>query len=393
MPTFYYTQRVWHTIRSVRESVKARGGLLVVLAIGASLGSIHVRHAIDEQETVTTFLSGILIPMLFALCVFCGGVWLWRRQMDGRYVLRVAGWCALGALALSGQAGLMTLYQQGEGVKMSHQFYVLSNAASGGAVIGFIVGVYDSRQRAARRRSTQLGRQLTVLNRVLRHDIRNNVNVIQGRAELLTDDPADTVEQAQKIQQKSANLVQMSDHAREIEQLLQEDDPGVEPVDIVSRIETSRERVARDYPDAVFDVSLPEEIAIYAHPLIDSVVRNVIENAVEHNDNQPPRVTIESADAAQTRRDLVEIRVGDNGPGIPTEEREVLKRGYETPLKHTSGLGLWLVNWIVTESGGQVRFEENESGGSVVCLQFKRAQTAVPSSPAPTPSVADGTRH
>lgn len=134
-------------------------------------------------------------------------------------------------------------------------------------------------------------------------------------------------------------------------------------------------------PTALSRSHPPEKIAVHAHPLVESALRNVIENAVEHNDKETARITIESVSADRAGADFIEIRIADNGPGIPAGEREVLKRGYETRLEHTSGLGLWLVNWIVVESDGQIRFEENGPDGSVVCLQFKRARGDSPVEP------------
>lgn len=372
------------------ESTRARVGILLIGAIGAGLVSIHVNHALGDRESLQTFLSGIFIPMLFALGVFTGGIWLWRLRLDGQYVLRVAGWCALGAVALAGVATLTTVYQHGEGVTMSHQFYVFSNAASTGAVIGFITGVYDIRQRIAQQKLTQLSHQLTVLNRVLRHDIRNNANIIRGHAELIEEDSVDTAEQINTIRQRSTELVEMGKQARQVEQLLQADDLRIDPVEIVSLIESSCEQLAREYPDSIIDTALPDELVVYGHPLIESALRNVLENAIEHNETETPRVSVESVAPSQGRTDLVEIRIADNGPGIPDREREVLERGYETPLEHTSGLGLWLVNWIVIESGGQVGFEENDPTGSIICLRFERPQTGSPPNPPLESPVADG---
>ena len=72
----------------------------------------------------------------------------------------------------------------------------------------------------------------------------------------------------------------------------------------------------------------------------------------------------------------MEVRVADDGPGIPAAEVNVLERGYETPLEHGSGLGLWIVNWIVTESGGGISFDENDPRGSVVTLRFEAESDA-----------------
>jgi len=43
------------------------------------------------------------------------------------------------------------------------------------------------------------------------------------------------------------------------------------------------------------------------------------------------------------------------------------------PLYHGSGLGLWLINWIVKRSGGTLEFSENQPRGNVVTIELTRA--------------------
>ena len=45
----------------------------------------------------------------------------------------------------------------------------------------------------------------------------------------------------------------------------------------------------------------------------------------------------------------------------------------ETALEHASGLGLWLVHWIVTESGGDIEIATREPTGTVVRMWLPRA--------------------
>jgi signal transduction histidine kinase len=101
-----------------------------------------------------------------------------------------------------------------------------------------------------------------------------------------------------------------------------------------------------------------------------TAVGNLLNNAIEHNDAERPsvRVSVEPTDGDGR---YVRIRVADNGPGIPEAEREVLREGTETPLEHGSGLGLWIVYWIATMSGGDITFEENDGRGSVVTLALQ----------------------
>jgi len=74
--------------------------------------------------------------------------------------------------------------------------------------------------------------------------------------------------------------------------------------------------------------------------------------------------------------DTVTITVADDGPGIPEKERAVLAQGRETPFDHTSGLGLWLVTWIVGDSGGEIDFETDDQWGSIVRLTLTRGDPA-----------------
>ena len=364
---------------SLPEAVKAHAGLAAILGTGAGLLALHFVHALSAGENLRTFLLGILLPMGFAAGILLGGAWIRQRAIDDRHFLRAAGWCVAGAAALGVGAGLTILYQQAEGVTVSDQLFVVVNAASGGGLAGLVVGVYDTRQRTARAEADQLTRHLTVLNRVLRHDIRNNANVIQGNAELLTDgpgDPADPVERARIIKRQAADLVELGEYAKEIERLLHGDDAEREVVDLTAHAETCCEQLSREYPDADIDASLPDDLPVLAHPLISSALLNLTENAIEHNDKPTPRVEIESTTTARGGVEFATVRIADNGPGIPDGELVALERGYETDLEHTSGLGLWLVNWIAIESGGEVWFEENDPTGTVACLRLQRAPVA-----------------
>jgi signal transduction histidine kinase len=103
---------------------------------------------------------------------------------------------------------------------------------------------------------------------------------------------------------------------------------------------------------------------------IGPVLRNLVENAVEHNDGDPHvTVTTSLADGA-----LV-LAVADDGPGLPEGERAVLRSRKETPLRHSSGLGLWLVSWGVETMGGSVSVDCPADGGTVVRLEIPLAGT------------------
>lgn len=357
-------------------------GFLFVVGIGAGLFLTHVAHAVGEDENIWTFLLGIFFPMAAAVGVLVGGVILWQRDLEGEHFLRVGVWSTVGTIFLAIGGVLIILYQRQYGVVMDEQLFVVINGASGGALVGFVVGVYNTRQRRAQTRVDRANRQLTILNRVLRHDIRNKANVIRGNAGLLTRESVDTAAKAEQIEQHATHLVQLGEQARQIERVLNEERQSQQAVDIASVVASCCERIRRDYPRAAIESSLDSAQYVVAHQLIESAVANVIENAFEHNDKQTPHVTVASTVVSDEGTDYVELRIADDGPGIPETEIEALERGYETELQHSTGLGLWLVHWIIRNADGEIRFEENEPAGSVVCLRMKRARRSPPSSSA-----------
>ena len=113
--------------------------------------------------------------------------------------------------------------------------------------------------------------------------------------------------------------------------------------------------------------------AFEASPLVETAVQRLMENAVEHNDAPDPTVWVDVARDVRDGQRVVSVRIADDGPGIPPEQIDVLERGRETALEHTSGIGLWHANWIIEAAGGELGFEEREPRGSVVEFTVPRA--------------------
>jgi signal transduction histidine kinase len=104
--------------------------------------------------------------------------------------------------------------------------------------------------------------------------------------------------------------------------------------------------------------------------LVGSALDNLLENAVEHNPSAEPFVRVSVERVTVAGAPYVEVTVADNGPQIGEEDLAVLL-GTESSLDAASGLGLWLVNWIVTDSGGELTYEPNEPRGNVVTVRLR----------------------
>ena len=209
-----------------------------------------------------------------------------------------------------------------------------------------------------------LGQQqrLNVLNRVFRHDVRTETNLIHGYADRLTADSGD--ERALSVVKESASrILDLSERTRTASELFDPVSEPEPPVALSAVVEEAAADLREEFPDArvsidgeVPDVPVPSTLRV--------VAANLCSNAVEHNDADAPSVWIE----ATVANGWVEVSVADDGPGIDPAEYEVLAQGTETPLEHGSGVGLWIVKWGIDEVGGSVSFAEREPRGTVVTV-------------------------
>jgi K+-sensing histidine kinase KdpD len=82
-------------------------------------------------------------------------------------------------------------------------------------------------------------------------------------------------------------------------------------------------------------------------------------------------VRVEAVRVHESGGERVSVRVIDDGPGIPTEDRRLLTGGLEEhPVRHGSQLGVWVVNSLVTALDGKVTVEPRSPRGSVVTATF-----------------------
>jgi signal transduction histidine kinase len=212
-------------------------------------------------------------------------------------------------------------------------------------------------------------REVAVLNRVLRHDLRNDVAVVENYATLLERDPGNE-EYVTVLRNRAAEMYDLVETVRQVERHLDADEPTLATLNVVQLVRERASAVAEANPDATVETDLPADAWVRAVDLVGSALDNLIENAVEHNDADEPVVRVSVERVTVAGDPYVDITVADDGPPIGEDDLAVLL-GEESGLDAASGLGLWLVNWIVTDSGGQITYEPNEPRGNVVTVRLR----------------------
>lgn len=215
-------------------------------------------------------------------------------------------------------------------------------------------------ERSCTRYESELERRadlLDVVNRVLRHNLRNDLNYVRGTIRMLSEGDDHSLD-TEPVVETVERLLELGETARQLDSIVRRDTEFAR-TDLVSVAETAAEAVAREYPEASITVDDGDEPPVLAKSTLRSAVRELLENAVKHGDWRGTTVSFGRTD------DAVEISVADDGNGLPAQERTVLTTGNETPLVHGSGLGLWMVYWIVTDHGGSVDATVDERGTTI----------------------------
>jgi signal transduction histidine kinase len=241
------------------------------------------------------------------------------------------------------------------------QFAVTTSTVEGpgGRDVGQTVVFQDVTEERRRKQ------RLEVQNRVLRHNLRNDSNVIKLNAEALrerVDDEATDV--VATIERKAGDLQGLGGKASALAEAFGTDEePDLHRIDLHRVVAGICEDLASRYPDREVRVDVPADVALRSNEqLVQLAVSNLVENALEHGgEDSHVEVTLAGVDDGG----VAELVVRDDGPGIPDHEVDVIERGEETALEHGSGLGLWLVAWSVPTLGGTVSSEAGDAGTTV----------------------------
>lgn len=214
--------------------------------------------------------------------------------------------------------------------------------------------------------------RISVLNRVLRHNIRNELNVVSGRLELLQQDQFSEVagENIDLALEKTKRVIEIAEKARQIERTVRTSDTMV-PVRVGPVLESTIANVRSRYPDVSITYESATDgsditISVVDENLLEMSIVELIENAIVHNERPDPTVTVR-VDVEKNQLDIVVI---DNGPEIPDAEIDILGSRTESGLQHASGIGLWLVQWTASLSAGDLSFSNAGTRGNIVTLSF-----------------------
>jgi len=223
-----------------------------------------------------------------------------------------------------------------------------------------------SRERLERARNDLAKRKemIEVYDRLLRHDLGNDLQVITGFSDALVqhvDGDDTTTEYVEKIHRTAMNAADLIERVGDLVKTLeQEEEPEprqLQPIlaDVVDNVDAKFEELSVSFVPTAFDYE------VYAGDLLDSIFTNILSNAAVHND-EPVTVDVYAEEPAPDR---VVVGFADDGSGIDESVGEsIFEMGEKGPDSDGTGLGLGLARALIESYGGGISVRESDTGGA-----------------------------
>ncbi|QLH79700.1 PAS domain-containing protein [Halosimplex rubrum] len=312
----------------------------VAVAVGRPYRSLPIAEAIGRDAIVSNLNDAVVVVDGDARIVDMNrsAEALFERSLEE--VVREP-LSALVDADLLGSEGLpteSTIPFQGSAGKRYFDVSVSRVRRDANAEAGYAVALRDVTDERIR------GQRLEVLQRVLRHNVRNDMTAVYAMADAVAESGDERV--AERLRETADSLVDVSERARAVEESMCLDPASDDAAD-VSALVTEVAAVLREQGH---DVSVTTDGDAEVHrsaELVASICEHLLSYATGNAD-APVAVTVER-DGSH-----VDVAVESDGRFLPEQDAAAVTNGGETQLEHANDLEIWAVSWGAERLGGEL---------------------------------------
>ena len=207
------------------------------------------------------------------------------------------------------------------------------------------------------------------LHSLLRHDLKNKINVIKGYhvllEEMVSEDGQEILDKLNKVVNSSRRLIEMVRKLAKLEKVESLDEVYLDTY-LVDAVYSNRDQA--EEKGFTIDIGV-DTYKVKGGPLLEELFSNIIHNSIQHSGGDTIKIrSFEDEDA-------VTVKIEDDGRGIQNEDKtKILEKGYVGAESDGTGFGLYLCKKIVETYKGEMDIKDSEMGGACFELTFRKVK-------------------
>lgn len=236
--------------------------------------------------------------------------------------------------------------------------------------VGFQQDITMQKEFEARLRGQR--EDLESLNHMVAHDLRNDLQIVlMVLQELESELPPDLQSHVETALDRTEGAITLTKTASDIVEAVVSAEDITERIRLDSLLEREISDIRASFPEAkVRAVDSPPEISVLADKMLPSVFRNLLKNAVVHNDAD----TVEIDVSISVGESSAVVTIADNGPGFPEDADAMFAHGATLGGPASTGIGLSLVKTLVDSYGGDISVANDSTQGARVRVSLPLAE-------------------
>jgi hypothetical protein len=309
----------------------------------AATGFVVTRGLLSAAGEPTAI--GPVVPLAVGLGIVVYGASLSVSTHSRRYARTVGLWYLIGTL------GSAAIVAAGSGISpmpllgLVTDATVVSSAVVGGGA-GILIGIRSGRNQRQRQHLDHHTHQVTLLQRMLRHEVLNGLTAIRGHAGLLTDGE-NTARSLEAVNNNADRIEQTVEDVGFLVRTVDDTAAALGAVDLAEVVTRCKEQLPTDNDRVVVTDPVPS-VMIRGDDHLDTVIAELVTMALDRTEDGT--LTLDVAPGTQT----VDLTLTAPGDWLTEAERTVLLEGPPEYDRPDIGYGISIVRLLVARYGGSM---------------------------------------
>lgn len=236
----------------------------------------------------------------------------------------------------------------------------ISPITKNGKISSYIKVAEDVTERKKSEEELRIGRErLKMLNQIIRHDLSNEFVVIHSAARIFNK--TGNIKMIKEIENRVDKSLATISSYKEYESFI-DSNTALDAINLNAVLRSLMEE------NVNVNITVDGEGKVYADGTINSILNNLLSNAINHGKADKIDISINNLD------NHCRIKFSDNGLGIPNDVKDfIFDEGFYYGDTGHTGIGLFIVQKTIQRYGGTISVQDNEPRGTSFIITLNKA--------------------